>query len=183
MIPRVAAEDWTTAVRRAPTSATFITPKKVCALKEWNNSINSGSVLNGLNPVLINSSPKKINPNPIIVRALVLLFSPFKNINVIAANPTIGSPYLPMLRAKSHPVIVVPILAPRITPRPCWRVRREALIKPIVITVLTDEDCAIPVTNIPIRIAIILLVVRAAKVFFNFSPAIFCIPEDIFSIP
>ena len=128
-------------------------------------------------------SPKKINPKPIKVIKRTRTLSSFLNINRMAASPTIGNPYFPIFIANNQPVIVVPIFAPRIIPRACFKVNRDAFTKPIVITVLTEEDCTKAVIIIPVKIPKIRLVVKVAKIFFKRGPAIFCIPEDILSIP
>ena len=148
-----------------------------------NISINSGISFKGLRAWLISCKPKNISPTPIIALNFVLAFSFFININKIEASPTIGSPYLPMFSANNQPVIVVPILAPKITPKACFKVKREALTKPIVITVLTDDDCTKAVIIIPTKIPKNLLLVKEARILFSFGPAIFCILVDICSIP
>ena len=75
------------------------------------------------------------------------------------------------------------MLAPKITPNACFKVKREAFTKPTVITVLTDDDCTKAVIIIPTKIPKTLLLVKEAKIFFSFGPAIFCILVDICSIP
>ena len=145
--------------------------------------MNSGISFKGLRAWLISCNPKNINPTPMIALRFVLAFSFFINIYRIAATPTIGSPYLPISKTSNQPVIVVPIFAPKITPNACFKVKSEAFTKPTVITVLTDDDCTKAVITIPTKIPNILLLVKEAKIFFNFGPAIFCILVDMCSIP
>ena len=51
------------------------------------------------------------------------------------------------------PVIVVPTLAPKMTPMACSSERRPALTKPTVMTLVADELCTRAVTPAPARIA------------------------------
>jgi hypothetical protein len=48
-----------------------------------------------------------------------------------------------------QPVLVVPTLAPKITPMDCLKVSRPALTKPTVVTVVAVDDCTSAVTSAP----------------------------------
>ena len=63
--------------------------------------------------------------------------------------PIICRPYLPNLNEMIQPVIVVPILAPKIMLTACNKVITPAFTIPTTITVTTEDDCTNVVTNAP----------------------------------
>ena len=65
-----------------------------------------------------------------------------ENTEISALNPK-----MEMIQA----VIVVPMLAPMMTPIACASVRSPALTKPTTITVVALEDCMTAVTPRPVR--------------------------------
>ena len=72
-----------------------------------------------------------------------------------------------------HAVMVVPILAPMITPTAWASSSIPAFTKPTTITVVAEELCMIAVTPAPTRIAISLFFVRKPISFCIFPPADF----------
>ncbi len=70
-------------------------------------------------------------------------------------------------------VIVVPILAPKITEMACGRVIRPALTNPMVMTVVAEELCRTAVTRAPEMTPMTGLMVRTRRIFFILSPAAF----------
>lgn len=71
-------------------------------------------------------------------------------------------------------VSVVPMLAPMMTEMACARVRRPALTKLTVITVVAVDDCTAAVMNVPVRMPVKRLVVMAPSTWRSCGPAIFC---------
>ena len=80
-------------------------------------------------------------------------------------------------------VIVVPILAPKITPADWAKEMSPAFTNVTTITVVAPEDWIIIVMSIPVKIATTLLLVTTLKVRCNFSPALFWTPSDMSFIP
>ena len=70
-------------------------------------------------------------------------------------------------------VIVVPILAPMITEMACVKVRRPALTKLTVITVVAVDDCTAAVTNAPVSYPVNRFVVMAPRILRSRSPVSF----------
>ena len=79
-----------------------------------------------------------------------------------------------MSKAISCAVIVVPMLAPKITEIACGSPISPALTKPITITVVALEDCRTAVTSAPARAPIKGFFVRIPRMVRIFSPAAFC---------
>ena len=100
-------------------------------------------------------------------------------------NPTAtgSSANLVTLNATIWAVIVVPILAPRITPMAWDRDMRPAVTKPTSMTVVTDEDWITEVTKAPVSIPMTRLVVSLARMAFMRSPATFFKAVAICSMP
>ena len=73
-----------------------------------------------------------------------------------------------------HAVNVVPILAPIITDMAWASVRRPALTKDTVITVVAVDDCTDAVTNIPVISPVKRFLVMVPRMWRNCEPAIFC---------
>ena len=113
-IPRLAADDWISPVTSAPTKIPIIGFDMVII-----SCLKPSYSLRGAMAVLMSSIPIKRNPRPRITcpkyLTEFLLTNRFK-INPINAN--IGATAV-IFKATSCPVIVVPILAPIITPTAC----------------------------------------------------------------
>ena len=78
---------------------------------------------------------------------------------------------------------MVPIFPPIITPIACLSVMTLALTIPTTITVVTELDWIIPVIAAPTPQATMRLSVTLLINFLSFSPAIACIPSDMYFIP
>lgn len=100
-----------------------------------------------------------------------------------AANPKIGRPYFPTLSTKIQPVMVVPMLAPIMTPTAWDSSITPLLTKPTTITVVTELDCTMQVTSTPTVVANKRLLVTAPINLRRLLPATACIPSDMFFIP
>ena len=87
------------------------------------------------------------------------------------------------MKAISWAVMVVPILAPRITPIAWARVMNPELTKPITITVVADELWMMAVTPAPTITADTGLEVMVSKNCLSRLPASFCNPLDMICIP
>ena len=87
------------------------------------------------------------------------------------------------MAAMIHPVRVVPMLAPMMTPMPWVSESRPAFTKVISITVVADEDWTATVTRVPDSTAIRLFFVMKLRVFWSFSPAALCMPSLVRSMP
>src|SRR5215510_3935320 len=74
-----------------------------------------------------------------------LINAPTKIIGNAAAVSETRTP----IRATSQPVPVVPTLAPRTRPKPCGKVSKPALTRPIVVIVVALDDCTRSVTTAP----------------------------------
>ena len=79
--------------------------------------------------------------------------------------------------------MVVPILAPMITPTACVRFRTPALTKPTTITVVAPLLWIIAVIRAPSATARSLLFVSIPRKLLILLPAVFCIPSAIIFIP
>ncbi len=88
-----------------------------------------------------------------------------------------------MLNATICAVIVVPTLAPNITPTDCTRVMIPALTKPTTSTVVTDDDWITAVTRAPVMAPRNALPVSLASSAFICFPAAAFKPSVIFSMP
>lgn len=80
-------------------------------------------------------------------------------------------------------VTVVPTLAPIIRPTECSTVIKPAFTKLIIITVVAEEDCNIPVIPKPVRTPQVRLEVIARRVLRKRAPANFCTDSLITFIP
>jgi hypothetical protein len=83
----------------------------------------------------------------------------------------IASAALVILKATIWPVIVVPILAPMITPTDCGSDISPAEMKPTRRTVVTDDDWITAVTTAPVPTPAKRLTVSLARMLFMRSPA------------
>jgi hypothetical protein len=82
-----------------------------------------------------------------------------------------------------HAVTVVPMLAPIITPTACESVKRPALTKPTVITVVAEEDWITDVIPTPVITPLKGFEVIAVRKPRILLPAAFCRPPLIRFIP
>lgn len=80
-------------------------------------------------------------------------------------------------------VMVVPMLAPKITPVACARSIIPALIKPMTITVVAEEDWMTTVTKTPSRKPRIRFRVSFSSKSFILEPAASSRPSPIYFIP
>ena len=145
----------------------------------------SGATAEDILVIPINSSPK-----PIIILAISLADLRFP-VSIIT-TPTITAIGASLAGLKnsahstadtSHPVTVVPILAPIITPIACVRFIMPAFTKPTTITVVADELWMTAVIAAPRSTPISLFLVRTSKMDFILFPAAFSSPWDIICIP
>ena len=83
----------------------------------------------------------------------------------------------------NHPVIVVPMLAPIITPADCLNDRSPAFTKLTVITVVTEEDWTIDVIPKPLATPLQLLEVMALSICLSLDPADLCRPSLMSFMP
>ena len=99
------------------------------------------------------SMPTKMSPNPARARP-TCANRPRASRRVSAPSPMSGSARPTMLnlrpsRETSHPVLVVPRLAPRMTPTACWKLNSPALTNPMVVRVVALDDCTTAVMVAP----------------------------------
>ena len=80
-------------------------------------------------------------------------------------------------RATNHPVKVVPMLAPRMTPIAWVRPIKPALTKLTTITVVADELCMMMVIRRPVIMDMNRFFVISLRMAFILSPADFCKPS------
>ncbi len=119
-------------------------------------------------------------PNPVIISPVFFFFSCSPNNMKNAPIPTIrgakksGENILPhSLRDTIQAVIVVPILAPIMTPTACVNVSNPALTNPTTITVVAELLWIIAVMAAPISTATNRFLVRNPIHDFTLSPADF----------
>ena len=86
-------------------------------------------------------------------------------------------------KLKIHAVIVVPTLAPRITPTALDKLIIPELTKPTTITVVAEDDWIIAVTPAPSNTAINLLEVSFSRIISSLPPDAFLRPSPNTSIP
>ncbi len=122
-------------------------------------------------------------PTPIANMAQYRQRSPREKRYTNAAIPNIGRPYLPILRTKIQPVIVVPMLAPMITPMACDNCIAPLFTNPMTITVVIELDCTTQVTTTPTVVAKKRLLVTAPIILRRLEPATACMPSDICFMP
>ena len=87
------------------------------------------------------------------------------------------------VRLKIQEVIVVPILAPMITPTACDNFMIPEFTKPTTITVVAEDDWITAVTPAPKSTAFIGFEVRFSRIFSSFPPETFARPSHIAFIP
>src|SRR5690242_3856262 len=97
--------------------------------------------------------PNSTSPNPASAvpapdtrpRPSSLVIAPTK---IIGSAADVNDTRTPM-SAMSHPVPVVPTLAPNTRPSPCGNVSKPALTRPIVVIVVALDDCTTSVATAP----------------------------------
>src|SRR5690606_5503218 len=128
------------------------------------------------NATLRKSMPQKIRPDPASAKP-VRAVRPCANILSNAPMAIRGKATCPIenfkpKKATIQPVLVVPILAPIITPMACEKESTPALTKPMVASVVAVEDCTIKVKATPEVIALKGEPVNRPNHCLNVSPAI-----------
>ena len=109
-------------------------------------------MLRAFSSLLIRFIPRKRNPKPMMVRPQKERARRFwSQSSMPRKRAGITSHW--MLKATSCAVMVVPMLAPKMMPMDCTRVRSPAFTKPMTITVLALEDWMTQVTAAPDRMA------------------------------
>ncbi len=133
------------------------------------------------------SSPRNSNPNPMSISPISFLLNFLTTINTkpmpIAGNDKALIFTLNPKIATIHPVTVVPMLAPIITPMDCVNWSNPAFTKLTTITVVADDDWTIAVIAKPVKIAATRLPVIKLRIDCKRSPAAFWIPSLIVRIP
>src|SRR5665647_547265 len=94
----------------------------------------------GMKAASIKLKPRNKKPKPTKARPRCCQRSVFEKRPGIKPKPIKRRAYLPRWREMIQPVMVVPIFAPRITPKDWRKVIRPAFTKPTVMTVVIDED-------------------------------------------
>ena len=82
-----------------------------------------------------------------------------------------------------HAVMVVPMLAPMMTPTAWVRLRTPALTKPTTMTVVAPLLWMIAVITAPRAMAATRLLVSIPRKRLIFPPAVFCIPSAMMFMP
>ena len=135
-IPVVTELLWNMAVTTAPAN----TPSIGLALNVSSTLLKTGFCPRGFTTLVSMLKPKKRMPKPMINSAIYLWdFFLAKNIKIIPI-PIIGKAKSVSLKAINWAVIVVPILAPKITPNACTSESNPAFTKPTTMTVVAEED-------------------------------------------
>ena len=178
-IPVVAEELCSKAVIAAPA----IIPIKQLPPTATKKSENIGDDANGFIAPLIKLIPLNNIPKPRRIFPNSLLFLALANIiNAVPANMNNGA-ISSNLNATNCAVIVVPILAPIITPAACARLISPAFTKPTTITVVALLLWITAVTMAPIPTPNKRLLVTFSRIRFSPSPAAFSNPSPINFIP
>ena len=107
---------------------------------------------------------------------------------ITAPIPTRGSATTEMLKrspssATSHPILVVPRFAPKMTPIDCENVSNPALTNPIVVSTVALEDCMRSVIVTPATTELTRPPVKRARMDRSESPAIALRPSVSRTIP
>ena len=183
----VAEDDCNTRVKIVPKARNNNTEPKPCADQVLTNSNTSGVCLRSGTDSFMNESPRNKRLKPTISSPMFLRWFFFelekRKPNSINGMARIEISALKPKNATIQAVMVVPILAPIITPMACTKVRSPALTKLTTITVVADEDWITAVIPTPVNTPFNGLDVIADKNPRNLSPAAFCRPELIKFIP
>ncbi|MHB9293657.1 hypothetical protein Holit_02784 [Hollandina sp. SP2] len=132
------------------------------------------------------SRPRNRIPNPKNTSPSILCFH--LHVRITKPRPTAGRANTEILKVKPtremiHPVIVVPILAPMMTPIAWVRVSSPALTKETTITVVAEDDWIIAVTIKPVNTAVTLFPVMKPRTCWNRDPAVCWMPSLITFMP
>ena len=135
----------------------------------------------------MNSSPMKRRPKPRKISERSLIFVFLENMRGRATaierrDRTVMSMEKPR-RATIHPVTVVPMFAPIMTPIADTRFISPAFTKETTMTVVADEDWMTTVMRKPVRMESSLFPVIISMVLLNFPEAAFCKPWESICIP
>ena len=178
-IPIEALELCTIAVIANPIS----TPNIGWCPKLNNISVNPWYPANGLTASFMKSIPVNNIPNPISISAIFLCFGLLENIYITIPIPNATGARKSTSSDTNWAVIVVPILAPIITPIAWGKLIIPALTNPTTITVVALLLCITIVTTIPTKTPIITLLVSSSIILLSFDPADFWSPSPIRFIP
>ena len=131
--------------------------------------------------------PRNKSPKPIKAWPMFLFRLRFVSVRKKPA-PKIGSANEEILKLKPkietiQAVIVVPMLAPKITPIDCCKVKRPALTKVTTITVVAPDDWITIVIKRPVKRPLKRFPVITDRARCKRSPALFCTPSLINFIP
>ena len=127
--------------------------------------------------------PKKTRPRPISPRPFCLVDSRLEAKAVRKPRAIISKAYLVTLKATIWAVMVVPMLAPMMTPIDWDSDIRPAVMKPTTSTVVTDEDWITAVTKAPVTTPMKRFLVSLPRIDFMRSPATSLRALAISSIP
>ena len=131
----------------------------------------------------ITFSPINKMPNPRITSPALCTFWFLQNMDIITPMITNSGAISDRLNAINCPVIVVPILAPRIIPVACIRFISPEFTKLTTITVVALDDWMIAVKIIPTSSPINLFFVKTARILLILAPAAFSRLSLIWLIP
>ena len=145
--------------------------------------IKSSVCDSGAIALFIMEIPTKSIPKPKMMEPISRTRCFLKNRYKIAPANKISGAYALKLKAVSCAVIVVPILAPIMTPMACVRLRSPELTKPMTMTSVAEELWIIKVTSTPTATAIKRLLVAFSRMTRSLSPAALRSPDDINVIP
>ena len=183
----VADEDCTMQVRIVPIRTQRRMDDSFALLNELRNARTSVcSLMSGME-FCRNSSPRKRRPKPRNISETSLFFIPLLNMSgsaiAIANRANSVMSILKPTIATIHPVMVVPMFAPMITPIACIRLIRPAFTKLTTMTVVADDDCIMIVIRRPVNTAIRRLLVMSCRNVLSLFPADFCRPSERICIP
>ena len=190
-MPIDAEELWISAVTTAPTSTPSTGLDRVA-----NISANCGSSPSGLSVSVMMFMPENNTPKPSRMLPTFLVFLEAANINsampitaAMGASEVGLSSRIRILVSCKSPrrmiweVIVVPMLAPMITPTACRSLRIPALTRPTTMTVVAEELWTAAVMAAPNRMLRKMLFVSFCRIFSILEPESRSSPAPIVDIP
>ncbi len=145
--------------------------------------LNTSESLKGYIASLISSIPNIKIPNPRRILATSRLFLAFAKRNMREPEKIKMGTTAPIFKETKNAVVVVPMLAPMITPVAWTRVSNPELTNPITITVVAELDCIKTVTITPTNTALMGLPVTLFRINCNLEPAAFSRPSPIIFMP
>jgi len=177
--PMAADELCTTMVVMAPT----IRPSTGMSLI-WRSRLAKASLFaSGFMAALMPFRPTNKTPKAKMIWPRERTFWFLKANIMMKPAATKNQAYSSILAATIQAVMVVPILAPMMTPIAWLSVIRPALTNPTTMTVVADELWMIMVTRAPTMTPRKGVPVSMARIERIFSPAVFCRPSPICCIP